>query len=168
MSHPPQAATSASAGPSACLAAAPPSPTGKCRGNPDLGLAPRCGAHARTGCPCRAPAIHGKLRCRMHGGRSTGPRSPEGMARLRAARTVHAAYSAATRALNRHDLTALRRARVGNAAGRCVDRLPPDFSARLMRMPPELLPPPWPSGGLTPAQDRAVPHLVAAVRHATK
>lgn len=26
-------------------------------------------------------------RCRMHGGASTGPRTPEGLARLRAART---------------------------------------------------------------------------------
>jgi hypothetical protein len=78
------------------------------------------------------------------------------MARLRAARTVHGAYSAATRARNRYDLTALRRGLVGNAAVRCLDRLPPDLAARLMRMAPELMPPPCPSGGLTPAEDRAV------------
>jgi hypothetical protein len=78
------------------------------------------------------------------------------MARLRAARTVHGRYSAETRALNRHDLTALRRGRVGHAARRCFDRLPLDLASRLMQMPPELQPPPWPSGGLTPAQDRAV------------
>ena len=30
---------------------------------------------------CRAIAITGKLRCRWHGGRSTGPRTPEGLAR---------------------------------------------------------------------------------------
>ena len=81
---------------------------------------------------------------------------PEGMARLRAARTIHGAYSAETRALNRHDLTALRRGRVGNAAVRHLDRLPPDLAAHLWQMPPELLPPPWPTRGLTPAQDRAV------------
>ncbi len=157
MSHSSLAATAASASP-------PPPPTHtpaltlNPRGNPNpnLGLAPRCGAHTRAGCPCRAPAIHGKLRCRMHGGRSTGPRTPEGMARLRTARTVHGAYSAQTRALNRHDLTALRRGRVGNDAARHIDLLPPDLAARLLQMPPELLPPPWPSGGLTPAQDRAV------------
>lgn len=35
--------------------------------------APRCGAHARTtGQPCQAPAIKGKGRCRMHGGKSPG------------------------------------------------------------------------------------------------
>ncbi len=28
-------------------------------------------------------------RCRMHGGASTGPRTPEGLARIRAARTTH-------------------------------------------------------------------------------
>lgn len=35
--------------------------------------APRCGAHARrTGQPCKSPAVRGKKRCRMHGGKSTG------------------------------------------------------------------------------------------------
>ncbi|WP_304363861.1 HGGxSTG domain-containing protein [Jiella marina] len=38
-----------------------------------LHSAPRCGAHSRrTGEPCRAPAMTNG-RCRMHGGRSTGP-----------------------------------------------------------------------------------------------
>jgi hypothetical protein len=155
MLHPPLAATAVPAGPPASPGAAPPLAR-KRRGNPNLGLALRCGARTRGGCPCRAPAIYGKLRCRMHGGRSTGPRTAEGMARLRAARTVHGTYGAEMRALNRHDLTALRRGVVGNEAVRCVDRLPADLVGRLMQMPPELRPPPWPSGGLTPAEDRAV------------
>ncbi|MGY3440186.1 MULTISPECIES: HGGxSTG domain-containing protein [unclassified Bradyrhizobium] len=29
---------------------------------------PRCGAKTRAGSACRAPAVHGKRRCRMHGG----------------------------------------------------------------------------------------------------
>lgn len=29
---------------------------------------PRCGAKTRSGGTCRAPALHGKRRCRMHGG----------------------------------------------------------------------------------------------------
>jgi hypothetical protein len=29
---------------------------------------PRCGAKTRCGGACRAPAVHGKKRCRMHGG----------------------------------------------------------------------------------------------------
>ncbi|MBP2433015.1 hypothetical protein ABIF38_004017 [Bradyrhizobium japonicum] len=29
---------------------------------------PRCGARTRRGGSCRAPAVRGKTRCRMHGG----------------------------------------------------------------------------------------------------
>ncbi len=29
---------------------------------------PRCGARTRAGRPCRAPAVAGKRRCRLHGG----------------------------------------------------------------------------------------------------
>ena len=48
----------------------------------------RCGARTRTGMACKGPAMpNGK--CRMHGGASTGPRTPEGLARIRAARTTH-------------------------------------------------------------------------------
>ena len=28
----------------------------------------RCGAKTRRGSACRSPAVHGKKRCRMHGG----------------------------------------------------------------------------------------------------
>jgi hypothetical protein len=35
--------------------------------------APKCGAKTRKGTPCQSPAIRGKKRCRMHGGRSPGP-----------------------------------------------------------------------------------------------
>jgi hypothetical protein len=28
----------------------------------------RCGAKTRCGGACRSPAVHGKMRCRMHGG----------------------------------------------------------------------------------------------------
>ena len=33
-------------------------------------------------------------RCRMHGGKSTGPRTAEGLERMRAARTRHGRYTA--------------------------------------------------------------------------
>jgi len=33
---------------------------------------PRCGAKTRSGLPCKAPAMKNG-RCRMHGGKSTGP-----------------------------------------------------------------------------------------------
>jgi len=29
---------------------------------------PRCGAKTRTSGACRSPAVHGRKRCRMHGG----------------------------------------------------------------------------------------------------
>lgn len=41
-----------------------------------------CGARRhRDGQPCQAKSEPGKRRCRFHGGRSTGPRTPEGRAR---------------------------------------------------------------------------------------
>lgn len=60
----------------------------------DPNSAPRCGAHARTtGAPCKAPAIKGKRRCRLHGGRSTGPRTLSGLARSKSANLRHGEYS---------------------------------------------------------------------------
>jgi hypothetical protein len=32
---------------------------------------PRCGAKTRSGGACRAPAVYGRKRCRMHGGAET-------------------------------------------------------------------------------------------------
>jgi len=37
----------------------------------------RCGAKTRSGKPCRSPAVHGKRRCRMHGG-APGSGAPRG------------------------------------------------------------------------------------------
>lgn len=39
--------------------------------------APRCGAKTRKGTPCRSPAVHGRKRCRMHGG-AKGSGAPRG------------------------------------------------------------------------------------------
>ena len=60
-------------------------------GNPpgDPSTAPRCGAKTRQGHPCRAPKVRGRTRCRMHGGTSTGPRTPEGLERSRKAGWKH-------------------------------------------------------------------------------
>src|SRR5437763_12341920 len=45
--------------------------------------APRCGARSRrTGKPCRGAAMPNG-RCKVHGGKSTGPRTPEGLERSR-------------------------------------------------------------------------------------
>jgi hypothetical protein len=59
-------------------------------GNPsgDFLAAPRCGAKTRAGCPCRQPAM-ANGRCRLHGGKSTGARTAEGLARCRTATLVH-------------------------------------------------------------------------------
>jgi len=38
---------------------------------------PRCGARTRSGDACRAPALRGKMRCRMHGG-AWGSGAPRG------------------------------------------------------------------------------------------
>jgi len=43
---------------------------------PDLAANP-CGARTRAGRPCRAPSVHGKARCRMHGG-AAGAGAPRG------------------------------------------------------------------------------------------
>ena len=38
-----------------------------------------CGAKRRSdGLPCRAMGETGRLRCRWHGGKSTGPKTPDG------------------------------------------------------------------------------------------
>ncbi len=71
----------------------------------DPHAAPRCGARNRAGEPCRAPAMSNG-RCRLHGGKSTGPRTKEGLQRLRAARTVHGFYGQEGRAF-RHTVAAL-------------------------------------------------------------
>ncbi len=151
---------------SAAIAAMPPAPAatrggplrnGNPRGNPNI--APRCGARTRSGCPCRAPAMRGRLRCRMHGGASTGPRTEVGLARLRAARTIHGRYAATERARNRHQLSLLRRTRVLLEAIRLETRLPPVARARLHAVPAELEPPPYPSPDRPPpsrAEDQAM------------
>ena len=49
----------------------------------------RCLAKTQRGTECQRPAITGSARCRLHGGRSTGPRTEEGRARISAANTKH-------------------------------------------------------------------------------
>ena len=47
----------------------------------------RCLAKTRRATLCQKPAIRGRGRCQLHGGKSTGPRTPEGKARSIAAHT---------------------------------------------------------------------------------
>lgn len=53
---------------------------------------PLCNAKTRAGKLCRAWAM-ANGRCRMHGGASTGPRTPEGVERIRQLRYKHGKYS---------------------------------------------------------------------------
>jgi hypothetical protein len=69
------------------------------RGNPNN--ASRCEAKTRNGTPCRGPAM-ANGRCRMHGGTSTGPRTPEGLERSRKANWKHGYYSADAIAMRRY------------------------------------------------------------------
>jgi hypothetical protein len=72
-------------------------------GNPsgDPSQSPRCGARTRSGSPCRAPAMINRqgryTRCRLHGGRSTGPVTAEGLDHSRRARLKHGWYSSERR-----------------------------------------------------------------------
>ena len=49
----------------------------------------RCLAKTRRGTLCQNPAIGSRTRCKLHGGKSTGPRTAEGKARAIAAHTKH-------------------------------------------------------------------------------
>ncbi len=93
----------------------------------DFLAAPRCGARTRCGGECRQPAMPNG-RCRLHGGLSTGPRTPAGLARSRRARWKHGARSAQVRALLREARLQSRRTRAlrarltGSSAGHGVHR----------------------------------------------
>jgi hypothetical protein len=81
-------------------------------GNPsgDYLKSPRCGARTRAGGCCRQPAM-ANGRCRMHGGLSTGPRTPEGRTRCRTTRLVHGYRTRAHLALRSRAAHAARRLR---------------------------------------------------------
>jgi hypothetical protein len=79
-------------------------------GNPpgDFTRAARCGAKNRRGTLCQCPAMPNG-RCRLHGGLSTGPKTPEGIERIRRAVTKHGQYSKRAKA-ERAEYQALLRA----------------------------------------------------------
>ena len=51
--------------------------SGHARNTAPMRASPRCGARTRGGGACRAPVMHGKTRCRMHGG-AEGSGAPRG------------------------------------------------------------------------------------------
>jgi hypothetical protein len=73
--------------------------------------APRCGARTRAGTPCKRAAVRGGTRCPLHGGRSTGPRTPEGRERARLANYRHGQRTREAIAERKRRAAALRAAR---------------------------------------------------------
>ena len=78
-------------------------------GNPpgDLSKVRQCGARTRRGSACRCPAM-ANGRCKLHGGKSTGPRTAAGLEAIRRARTKHGYYSARAIEERRYDRLLLR------------------------------------------------------------
>ena len=76
----------------------------------DFSKAARCGAKTRRGTPCQCPAMPNG-RCRLHGGLSTGPKTPEGIERIRRAVTKHGRYSRAAKTERRYVRILLRECR---------------------------------------------------------
>ena len=68
---------------------------------------PKCGAKTRSGKPCKNPAMKNG-RCRLHGGLSTGPKTPEG--RARCGNWKHGYYSKQAKAERRAIKALLREA----------------------------------------------------------
>ncbi len=63
----------------------------------------RCGAKTRRGTACQRPANKQNGRCRLHGGRSTGPKSAEGRAKIAAANLRHGKFTQAKIAKRKED-----------------------------------------------------------------
>ena len=63
----------------------------------DLTKAARCGAKNRRDLPCQCPAM-ANGRCRLHGGKSTGPKTAAGIERIRRAVTKDGRYTKTARA----------------------------------------------------------------------
>lgn len=86
---------------------------GKLRnGNPsgDFSKAARCVAKNRRGGACKCPAMPNG-RCRLHGGLSTGPKTVEGIERIRRAVTKHGRYTQRAKAEQRQFRELLRQLR---------------------------------------------------------
>ncbi len=63
----------------------------------------RCGAKTRRGTPCQRPANKRNGRCRLHGGRSTGPKSAEGRAKIATTNLRHGEFTQAMIARRKED-----------------------------------------------------------------
>jgi hypothetical protein len=86
-------------------------------------------AKTRSGTPCQCPAMKNG-RCRLHGGLSTGPKTPEGIERIRRANLKHGKYTKAAkherrlfRAMVRDSRALLKEIRAMNREGTRVEIL---------------------------------------------
>jgi hypothetical protein len=61
----------------------------------------RCEAKTRRGTLCQRPGTKRNGRCKLHGARSSGPKTAEGLARLVASKTRHGLYTKEKRAAAR-------------------------------------------------------------------
>ena len=62
----------------------------------------------RTKQQCRSPAIRGKRVCKVHGGKSTGPKTEQGRNLCGAARTIHGRETRQKRARRQQALAELK------------------------------------------------------------
>lgn len=58
----------------------------------NINNAKKCGAKTRSGKPCKAPAMKNG-RCKMHGGKSTGVKTKEGIAKIKKANLKSGFYT---------------------------------------------------------------------------
>lgn len=70
----------------------------------------KCGAKTRKGIPCMAPAMKNG-RCRLHGGKSTGPKTSEGIERIKQAHFKHGQFAKDTIAARKEFNAILRKYR---------------------------------------------------------
>ena len=77
----------------------------------------RCEARTRRGTLCQRPGNKINGRCKLHGGRSTGPTTDEGIAHLAALHTTHGRTTKAERA------KAKQRAEIGRQVMRAVKEI---------------------------------------------
>ena len=62
----------------------------------------RCGAKTRRGTACLKPALKGKTRCQLHGGKASGARTIAGRQKLSDSQLRHGKYTKDKLAAQRH------------------------------------------------------------------
>jgi hypothetical protein len=58
----------------------------------NINNAKKCGAKTRSGKPCQSPAMKNG-RCKMHGGKSTGAKTKQGIENIKKANLKHGFYT---------------------------------------------------------------------------